>query len=318
MAEINPLTTRKMLTPDEYNVKSSLNNETQQSAHLQQYIRNELDKALPVIFANLPINTTKVISSDEIYQISKSEQATCLQVSKANLEHELKQYSISEDLRKQIFSYLETQIFNRFRSWNTSSILAAERNKLTVMIRNRESELQEYLHEISAQTDSSDRTSVIEIFENIWNDHISPMKKLFNTETEWTQIIQLIFEVYQGFNNDTKSSFDDIIYYLPFLISQTPFETKVSLDKILIQIRNECVSKMLDENPVVWRSNYFGYKTFDSKVLTHFHYIDGEKLNDIWLRMNSDSSIENNYQQFCQKIFREWSLFIPVAFYFEV
>ena len=43
----------------------------------------------------------------------------------------------------------------------------------------------------------------------------------------------------------------------------------------------------------------------------------GKKLNDIWLRMNSDSSIENNYQQFCQKIFREWSLFIPVAFYFE-
>lgn len=301
---------------NKFDIKSSLNDEIKQCITLREYIRNELDKILPAIFQCL------ITDGDNIQELTKIKQEECFQNLKMILEKEMNQYSISEDLRKQLLSYAQIHIMSRMKAWEVSSIMATERNKMTLAIRDLETELKQYLHEINAQQNVIDRSLAIAQFENVWINYLSLMKAIFNDERQWTQMIKLIFGIYQAFYYDTLLSFDDIICYLPFLISRTSFGVQISFHDNLVEIRNECLSKVQDTNPVDWHSNNSGYKTFDSKALKHYQYINAETLNETWLKIVQPSTeinlnTESKYHEFCQQIFSEWSLFINMFSYFE-
>ena len=271
---------------------------------LRQYVRDEQEKILSIQLTN------SIMNDDYIQKTIKVDQAECLENLTRNLQQEMNRYSISEDLRKEMLSYAQTNVVNRFKSWETSSMIIAERNNMKFKISDIETQLKQYLRESNLDKSSA--------FENIWIDHLSRMKTVFNAEEQWRKIIRLIFELYQNFNCDRLLTFENVNYYLSFLISRTFVGSNLSFYDNLVLIRNECLSRVSNETPVEQHSNHFGYKTFDSNAFKHFQYIDVEKLNDTWSQLiQLSSSTETKYYEFCQRIFSDWSLFIDPFLYFE-
>ncbi|CAF3091340.1 unnamed protein product [Rotaria sp. Silwood2] len=296
--------------------------EREQNNKIRQEIRIDLEKYLSPTEAQLLINKEKTNNRYYIQDSFRIEQERIFRILEKNLEEKITKYAVSENVRQRSIRFLQVQVAIQFRSWEVSAIMAGDRDKLNKMMQDNDSILRQFAIDTLSENLSIDRSSAVEEFETMWKNRFASIESKFDSEVQWKQSIELVCRLYDVFNQDALPSLDNILTFLPFLVTLDRLDETDVLHESLLKIRNECTCKASNINFLVSQSTTNVYKICLTDLQKQYTYLniyeflvipndnDSKSTAKRWIR--SDLS-----KDFCQEINNNWQTIVRVSYCFE-
>ncbi|CAF5055199.1 unnamed protein product, partial [Rotaria sp. Silwood1] len=225
-----------------------------QNNKIRQDIRNDFEQILSPAQAQLLIDREKHNSISRIKDSFQIVHEKILKELESKLEQNITKHTVSGNVRQRSFRFMRVQVASRFRSWEVSAIMASERDKLNNMIRDSDGELRQLAYDKTGKTYFMDKPSAIDKFETMWKNRFDHVETQFDSETQWKQSIDLVCRLYDALDQDALPSLDNVLAYLPFLMTLDTLCQSDFLHQSLLKIRAECISKAININPLALQS----------------------------------------------------------------
>ncbi|CAF3833086.1 unnamed protein product [Rotaria sordida] len=298
--------------------------EREQNNKIRQDIRNDFEQYLSPIQAQLLINREKNNSNSRIQDLFQIEQDKILKILESNLEQKIAKNAVSENVRQRLYRFMQVQVTSRFRSWEVSAIMAGERDKLNKMIHDSDAELRQLAYDTTGRNHFIDKASAIDKFERMWKNRFACIRAEFDSETQWKQSIDLVCRLYDVFDQDALPSFDNVLVYLPFLMTLDTSDQSDFLHQSLLKISTEFISKASNINPLVPHTTNKVYTICFSDLQKSYTFLNDDLLLAIFYG-DKNTSIRTRSifrlgirQDFSQEINNKWQTIVRVSYCFEI
>ncbi|CAF4006430.1 unnamed protein product [Rotaria sp. Silwood2] len=291
--------------------------EREQNNKIRQDIRNDFEQILSPTQAQLLINREKHNSISHIQDSFQIEQEKILNELESKLEQKIVKYAVSENVRQRSFRFMRVQVASRFRSWEVSAIMAGERDKLNKMVDDSDAELRQLAYDTTGKNHCIDKNLAIEKFEMMWKNQFSCVQVKFDSETQWKQSIDLVCRLYDVLDQDALPSLDNVLTYLPFLMTLDNFDQ-------LSKISTECISKASNINPLAPHSTNTVYTICFSDLQKPYTFLNNDALLAIYCgdknsRTRTRSTCRLGVRQdFSQEMNSNWRTTVRVPHCFEL
>ncbi|CAF4831358.1 unnamed protein product [Rotaria sp. Silwood1] len=298
--------------------------EREQNNNIRQDIRNDFEQYLSPTQAQLLINREKNNSRSCIQDSFQIEQDKILKTLESNLEQKIAKNAVSENVRQRLFRFMQVQVKSRFRSWEVSAIMAGERDKLNKMIHDSDAELRQLAYDTTGRNHFIDKASAIDKFERMWQNRFACITAEFDSETQWKQSIDLVCRLYDVFDQDALPSFDNVLAYLPFLMTFDTFDQSDFLHQSLLKISTEFISKASNINPLAPHTTNKVYTICFSDLQKPYTFLNNDSLLAIFCgNKNTSTRTRNTFrpgirQDFSQEINNKWQTTVRVSYCFEI
>ena len=221
---------------------------------------------------------------------------------------------------------MEIQLINIFQSWKVSAIMKSERCKNNRIVTEIDKELREKAISITHKNYLMDRQAARQMFEEKFDCSVA-QKSIdnFKSELVWTQCISLVSHLCDVLNTDALPSGDNLLVYVPFLKTLDLFINKPnSIHNCLSKIRAECVSRVLNLEPLASYSIDASQTISVENIEQQYTFLNNDELSNIFLEIHesgklSRQAIKQGVRQQYSTVFREhWRETVKVATCFEM
>ncbi len=300
------------------------NFERKQNNLIREDIGKDLQAYLSSAKGERMIDKEKENSSDRIRDSFKLEQVPILRILTSKLVANLEKRRASKNIRERSLRFLEIQVASRFRSWEVSAIMASERFKLDKIVRDGENEFRKLALDTVDGNQMMNEDLATAIFEKRWTDRFARIETEFESQAQWKQSIDLVCRLYDVFDQDALPSSDNVLTYLPFLMSLDTTDQPIVFDQSLSKICAKCQSQVSTNNPLASNSTNTVHTPDASDLLKPYKFLDTNKLAST-VNKDGEKSAQTRstyrhgvYQDFSQQISNKWQTVVRVSYCFEL
>ncbi|CAF2083948.1 unnamed protein product [Rotaria magnacalcarata] len=184
---------------------------------LREHIRNDLTKIFSVDYRDELIVESSHNSEQEVNQLFLVKQNKIQETARENVEKLFKLLKVPDTLRQRSRQFIMVQITEMFNALRTSTIAANEREKVKLIVRNGEGDLQKLIEDTiqSGQQMSSDVAS--QKFDQMFNNTIQHIEKKFVPKDRLDQAIKHIYTNYSIYEKECLLEYPYITNHHPLL-----------------------------------------------------------------------------------------------------
>ncbi|CAF1295835.1 unnamed protein product, partial [Rotaria sordida] len=219
-------------------------NERRIDNEIREHIRNNLIKIFSSDYRDELIVESLHKKEDEIREIFLVRQSKIEDTARQDMENLFKLSKVPELLRKRSQQFLNVQITEMFNALRTSTIAANEREKVKLLVRNGEGDLQKLIEDTIERGVQMSEDIAAQRFEEMYNNTIKFIQSKYIPEERLKQAMKHIYTNYNIYEKECLFEYRDIIIHLTML---THFnESKISINQL--------------EESLVIRFTYLGYE----------------------------------------------------------
>ncbi|CAF1362305.1 unnamed protein product, partial [Adineta steineri] len=205
-------------------------NERRIDNELREHIRNNLIKMFSSVYRDKLIVESLHKKEDEIKEIFLGLQSKIDKTARQDMENLFKLLKVPEPLRKRSQQFLNVQITEMLNALRTSTIAANEREKVKLLVRNGEGDLQKLIEDTIARGIQMSEDIAAQEFEKMYKTTTNYIQSKYIPQERLKQAMKHIYTNYNIYEKECLVEYAHIIDHLTLLTNLN--ETKVPINEL--------------------------------------------------------------------------------------
>ncbi|CAF1367348.1 unnamed protein product, partial [Adineta steineri] len=252
-------------------------NERRIDNELREHIRINLIKMFSSVYCDKLIVESLHKKEDEIKEIFLGLQSKIDKTARLDMENLFKLLKVPEPLRKRSQQFLNVQITEMLNALRTSTIAANEREKVKLLVRNGEGDLQKLIEDTIARGIQMSEDIAAQEFEDMYKTTTNYIQSKYIPQERLKQAMKHIYTHYNIYEKECLVEYAHIIDHLTLLTNLN--ETKVPINELeeSLIIRFTCLG--YEHSSVL--ANYFnptGTTIYSLDIINNLVYLNKELL----------------------------------------
>ncbi|CAF3061670.1 unnamed protein product [Rotaria socialis] len=201
---------------------------------IREHIRNDLTKIFSTNFRDGLIVESSHKTEQEIHELFLSEQSKIQETARENLQALFKLLKVPDTLRRRTEQFLSVQIIEMFNALQTSTIAVNERERVKLIVRNGEGDLQKLIQDVIQSGQQMSIKEASTQFNRMFDNILQSIKRRFIPEQRLKQAMKHIFTNHNIYEKQCLPHYAYIANH--FMMLSNINDSQLSIDDVADEI----------------------------------------------------------------------------------